>query len=147
MKKKKKKKEKGKSKIKIKWRNKKERLMRPLLEPVTSLDKCRVTFYWVIKCTFINTTQWERRRGVLHNISKNTRKNGGNPVAHACTQGNPFGVTCTNILYYSSKKKPRGIRACAHDHFRTVPLPVMSIPVAHALGVTSSSSFSLLHKW
>jgi hypothetical protein len=32
--------------------------MQPLaIEPVTSLDKCRVTFYWVIKCTLINTTQ------------------------------------------------------------------------------------------
>jgi hypothetical protein len=36
----------------------KKRLMRPLYtESVTSLDKCRVTFYWVIKCTLRNTTQ------------------------------------------------------------------------------------------
>jgi hypothetical protein len=35
-------------------------LMLPLfIEPVTSLDKCRVAFYWVIKCTLRNTTQWE----------------------------------------------------------------------------------------
>jgi hypothetical protein len=36
----------------------KKRLMQPLyIEPVTSLNKCRVTFYWVIKCTLRNTTQ------------------------------------------------------------------------------------------
>ena len=40
------------SNIDIKKGRKKKRLMRPLyIEPVTSLDKCRVTFYWVIKCT------------------------------------------------------------------------------------------------
>ena len=39
----------------------KKKLMWPLyIEPVTSLDKCRVTLYWVtcgIKCTLRNTTQ------------------------------------------------------------------------------------------
>jgi len=37
--------------------------------------------------------KWERGRGVLHNISENTRKKGGKPqlpVAHARAQGNPF---------------------------------------------------------
>jgi hypothetical protein len=52
--------------------------MRPLsIEPVTSLDKCRVTFYWVIKCTLRNTTQWVR--GALHNLYRHyvkIKKNG-----------------------------------------------------------------------
>ena len=35
--------------------------MRPLYtEPVTSLDKCRVTFYWVIKCTLSRSTTQPR---------------------------------------------------------------------------------------
>jgi hypothetical protein len=35
-------------KKKIMKKKEKKRLMRPLyIEPVTSLDKCRVTFYWV----------------------------------------------------------------------------------------------------
>ena len=45
-----------------------------------------------------------------HFWSKHPKKTTGNPVAHACTQRNPFGVTCTNILYYfySKKIKKRG---------------------------------------
>jgi hypothetical protein len=51
-KKKKKKKKENKKKKKKEKKKKKKRLMRPLyIEPVTSLDKCRVTFSWVIKCT------------------------------------------------------------------------------------------------
>jgi hypothetical protein len=30
------------------------------IEPVTSLDKCRVTFYWVIKCTLSRSTTQPR---------------------------------------------------------------------------------------
>jgi hypothetical protein len=44
--------------------------MQPLYtEPVTSLDKCRVTFYWVIKCTLKNTIL-----GVLHNLYRHYMK-------------------------------------------------------------------------
>jgi hypothetical protein len=47
-------------KEKKKKKKEKKRLMRPLYaEPITSLDKCRVTFYWVIKCTLSK---------VLHNL-------------------------------------------------------------------------------
>ena len=47
--------------MKKKKKKKKERLMRPLYtEPVTSLDKCRVTFYWVIKCTLSRSTTQPR---------------------------------------------------------------------------------------
>ena len=46
--------------MKKKKKKEKKRLMRPLYaEPITSLDKCRVTFYWVIKCTLSK---------VLHNL-------------------------------------------------------------------------------
>ena len=55
--------------------------MRPLYtEPVTSLDKCRVTLYWVIKYTLRNNTQWER--GVLHDIYTILYENGGKGAAN-----------------------------------------------------------------
>ena len=49
---------KKKSKVKKKKR-KKKKVNAASIEPVTSLDKCRVTFYWVIKCTLSK---------VLHNL-------------------------------------------------------------------------------
>ena len=64
--KKKKKKNEKKRKLKRKKKEKKkkekkERLMRPLhTEPVTSLDKCRVTFHWVIKCVLSRSTTQPR---------------------------------------------------------------------------------------
>ena len=36
---------------KRKKKKKKTKKKKVNVEPVTSLDKCRVTFYWVIKCT------------------------------------------------------------------------------------------------
>jgi hypothetical protein len=42
-----------------KRKKRKKEVNAAFIEPVTSLDKCRVIFYWVIKCTL---------RKVLHNL-------------------------------------------------------------------------------
>ena len=73
--------------------------------------------------------------GSCHFQTKHPEKTAGNPVAHSRTQGNPFEVTCTNILYYYYIKKNSAgkIRACARDHSRDCrsgPLLVMSLTVA-----------------
>ena len=45
----------------------------------------------------------------------NHQKRARNPIAQACIQGNRFGVTCTNILYYYYSKKKRGEKS-THAH-------------------------------
>ena len=78
---------------------------------------------------------------------QNTWKNGRKPqlpIGHARTLPSLRGhvtETCTNILYYSSKKKNAGkIRGCARDHFRDF----RSLPVTSG-HVTSGSSTTSLH--
>ena len=44
---------------KKKKKKKKKKVNAASIEPVTSLDKCRMTLYWVIKCTLSK---------VLHNL-------------------------------------------------------------------------------
>ena len=103
----------------------------------------------------------DRGRKVLHNISENTRKNGGKPqlpVGDGRTQGNPLRGYVTDVTtgekarlgrilrnFRLRMRAPKGIPSGSRDHFRvrSGPLPVTSLPVALPRSTSANVALSV----